>query len=397
MEPRVPLARGSPHVAPIPSARAPPEPAREGASRLDTLPVRVFYGPLFKLSEVHVMLLLALSLGSGTAEAAGFQAKTMRAPLAAVEVERPLILGRGWLEFGVGMDYKQAGGCWIGEGESCVYETGAWGDDGAVDGFEDARWTYTTQRLDVRYGISRRAEIYWNVPFHYVQLQNEKLGTDTSDFGIGDPRFGWKLEWVRKDAPTSSVVTDLQFKLPAGSESPGTFIGGPNTVSGFILSTGTMDAALYLRGKQQFGPFALTGSVGYVHRFSGVTQFAVETENHYFLGRFKPGSETQVAIEPMVQAGPVAVSAEVLYRLRMASMTGTTSPGIYTDAYLVPIEGTDGWSLDVTPAVTVAVSRGVDIRAALGIPLRGEDLLFPLEEITPTRGITYSGTVEFRY
>ena len=57
----------------------------------------------------------------------------------------------------------------------------------------------------------------------------------------------------------------------------------------------------------------------------------------------------------------------------------------------------EGWSLDLTPAVTVAVSRGVDLRVAMGIPLRGEDLLFPLEEITPTRGFTYSGSAEFRY
>lgn len=342
------------------------------------------------------MLLLALAIGHGSAEAAGFQAKTMRAPLAAVEVERPLVIGRGWLEFGLGMDYKLAGPCWPSP-DACVAETGAWSETGEVDPFENARWTYTTQRLDIRYGVSRRAELYWSVPFHYVHLKNDALGTDTSDFGIGDPRFGWRLEWVRKDAPTTSVVTDLQFKMPAGSESPGSFIGGPNTVGDFVLSTGTMDAALFLRGKQQFGPFAVTGAVGYVHRFSGVTQFAVETENHYFLGRFKPGDETQVSVEPMVQAGPVAISAEVLYRYRLASMTGTTSPGIYTDAYLDPIAGTDGWSLDVTPAVTVAFTRGVDLRLAMGLPLRGEDLLFPLEEITPTRGFTYSGTVEFRY
>jgi hypothetical protein len=356
----------------------------------------MFYGRLFYALEVLVIVLLALSVGSGSAEAAGFQAKTMRAPLAAVEVERPLVIGRGWLEFGLGFDYKQAGGCWPSP-TTCLAETGAWGADGAVDAFDHAKWTYTTQRLGIRYGISRRAELYWDIPFHYVRLTNDQLGTDTSDFGVGDPRFGWKLEWVRKDAPTSSVITDLQFKMPTGSESPGTFVGGPNTVGNFVLSTGTMDAALFLRGKQQFGPFAVTGSVGYVHRFSGVTQFAVETENDYFLGRFKPGSETQVAIEPMVQAGPVAVSAEVLYRFRFASATGTTSAGIYPDVYLTPIEGSEGWSLDVTPEVTVAVTRGVDLNVAMGIPLRGEDLLFPLEEITPTRGFTYSGSAEFRF
>jgi hypothetical protein len=356
----------------------------------------VFYAPLFKLSEVRVLLSLALLLGSDPAEAAGFQAKTMRAPLAAVEVERPLIIGKGWLEFGIGFDFKQAGPCWPSP-TTCLAETGAWGSDGEVDAFDSAKWTYTTESLDVRYGISRRAELYWNVPFHYVNLTNASLGTDTSDFGIGDTRFGWKLEWVRRNAPTTSVVTDLQFKLPTGSESPGTFIGGPNTVSDFVQSTGTMDAALFVRGKQQFGPFAVNASVGYVHRFSGVSQYVLETTEGQFLGRFKPGSETQVAIEPMIQAGPAAISAEVLYRLRGLSAAGTTSGGIYPDANLTPIDGTDGWSLDLTPAVSVAVTRGVDLRVAMGIPLRGEDLLFPLEDVTPTRGFTYSGSAEFRF
>ena len=244
-------------------------------------------------------LILALTTWSGTAEAAGFQAKTMRAPLAAVEVERPLIIGKGWLELGVGLDWKSVGSCWPST-ETCLAETGAWTNNGTVDAFDDARWTYTTEHLDLRYGISRRSELYWVVPFHYVHLENDLLGTDTKDFGLGDPRFGWRFEWVRKDAPTSSVVTDLYFKMPAGSESPGTYIGGPNTVSNFVMSTGTMDAALFARGKQQFGPFAVTGSVGYVHRFSGVTQYVVEVTNYQFSGRFKPGSEVDVAIEPKI-------------------------------------------------------------------------------------------------
>jgi hypothetical protein len=358
--------------------------------------VHVFYGRLFSAIEVLVTLILALTTWSGTAEAAGFQAKTMRAPLAAVEVERPLIIGKGWLELGVGLDWKSVGSCWPST-ETCLAETGAWTNNGTVDAFDDARWTYTTEHLDLRYGISRRSELYWVVPFHYVHLENDLLGTDTKDFGLGDPRFGWRFEWVRKDAPTSSVVTDLYFKMPAGSESPGTYIGGPNTVSNFVMSTGTMDAALFARGKQQFGPFAVTGSVGYVHRFSGVTQYVVEVTNYQFSGRFKPGSEVDVAIEPMVQAGPAAIGAEVLYRNRLPSAAGTTSPGVYPDKYLTPIADSEGWSLDLTPAVTVAVSRGVDLRVAMGIPLRGEDLLFPLEEITPTRGFTYSGSAEFRY
>lgn len=329
------------------------------------------------------MLMIALATWTSPAEAAGFQAKTMRAPLSAVEVERPLVIGRGWMEFGLGADVKVA--------------TGQWSAEGEVEAFDSARWLYTTERLDLRYGISRRAEFWAKIPFHYVRLTNEKLGTDTRDFGIGDPRMGWKLEWLRKDAPTTSLITDLSFKVPAGSEAPGTFIGGPNTVSAFIQSTGTADAALHVRGRQQFGPVAVTAGIGYVHRFSGVTQYVVEREQLQFLGRFKPGDEVQLSLEPMLQLGPAAISAEVAYELRQAVRTGTTSGGIFPDGHLDPIEGTDGQQLDVTPALTLNVTRGVDVRGAVGIPLMGEDLLFPLEDVTPTYGLTYSGTVEFRY
>lgn len=330
-----------------------------------------------------MILSLALAFLVDSAEAAGFQAKTMRAPLSAVEVERALVIGRGWLEFGLGADVKPA--------------TGQWSADGEAVPFDDARWLYTTQRLDIRYGIARRGELWWSVPFHYVRLQNERLGTDTSDFGIGDPKMGWRREWIRKDAPTRSVITDLEFKVPAGGESPGTYIGGPNAMTGFILSTGTADAGLSVRGKQQIGPAAVTAGVGYLHRFSGVVQYAIETDQQQFLGRFKPGDELRVSVEPAVQIGPVHVAAEALFRHRQASMVGTTSGGLLPDAHLKPIAETDGVSLDVKPAVTLNLTRGVDIQGAVGIPLMGEDLLFPFEEITPTYGITYSGTVEFRY
>lgn len=330
-----------------------------------------------------MLISLALAFWTDSAHAAGFQAKTMRAPLSAVEVERPLVIGRGWLEFGLGVDAKPA--------------TGQWTPEGRPEAFDHARWLYTTERIDIRYGIARRGELYWSVPFHYVRLTNDDLGTDISDFGIGDPRMGWKLEWLRRNAPLTSVITDLQFKVPTGSESPDSYIGGPNNMTNFLLSTGTADAGLAVRGKQQLGPAAITAGVGYVYRFSGVVQYAIETEEQQFLGRFKPGNELQLTAEPAVQLGPVHLAAEVSYRVREASRVGTTSGGLIPDAHLQPIQDSDGASLDVTPAVTLNLTRGVDIRGAVGIPLAGEDLLFPFEQITPTYGYTYSGSVELRY
>lgn len=330
------------------------------------------------------MLLTALALMTAPAEAAGFQAKTMRSPLSAVEVERPLIIGRGWLELGLGADVKLA--------------TGYWGEGGKPLAWDSAKWLYTTQRADMRYGISRRGELYASVPFHYVKLTNDALGTNTDNFGIGDPHFGWRLEWFHRDAPTTSIISELDMKVPTGSESAATYIGGPNTVSTFVMSTGTPDLSLSAKGRQQLGPLAFDASVGYVHRFSAVTQYVIEVEQYQFLGRFRPGSEVRASAGALAQLGPVALGADALFRLRFPAASGTTSSGLIPDAHLEPIEGTDGWSVDLNPKLTANVTRGFDVNAGVGIPLRGEGLgLFPLEEITPTRGITWSGSIELRY
>lgn len=336
-----------------------------------------------------VVLPLLTSLLAQPAMAAGFQAKTMRAPMATTEVERGLIIGRGWLELDLGADYKQA--------------TGYWGDDGSKGTFLDenghgAHWLYTTERMGIRYGITRHAELYLIVPFHYVRLTNGLLGTNTDTFGLGDPKMGWKIEWLRKHAPTTSIATDLFVKVPAGGESPGSFIGGPNTVSSFPLSTGTMDAGIELAGKQQFGPMAITVGIRGTHKFSGVAQYVIEVEEYQFLGRFKPGDEVRLRLQPEIQLGPIAASAEIAYAARASAASGTTSSGIIPDRHLTPIAGSDGWALDLTPGLTANITRGFDLQAAVGIPLRGEDLaFFPFEDLTPTRGLTYSATVELRY
>jgi len=336
------------------------------------------------------MLLTALALTTGTAHAAGFEAKTMRTPLSAVEVERALILGRGWLELGIGTDVKVATGYWDDEGVARDWTASA--------GKEGARWLYTTQRLDLRYGISRKGELYWSVPFHYVRLTNDELGTDTGNFGLGDPRIGWRREWFHTDAPTTSIISELELKVPAGGESAGTYVGGPNTVSAFILSTGTPDLALSAKARRQVGPLALDASLGYVHRFSAVTQYVIEVEEYQFLGRFRPGSEARAGLGVLAQLGPVAVGADGLFRLRQNAASGTTSGGFIPDKHLDPIEGTGGWSFDLNPHLVANVTRGFDVNAGVGIPLRGEGLgLFPLEELTPTRGMTFSGSVELRY
>jgi len=129
-----------------------------------------------------------------------------------------------------------------------------------------------------------------------------------------------------------------------------------------------------------------------------VTQFVIEVQEYQFQGRFKPGDEVRVELQPTVQLGPVAVAANAAYGYRMLAMAGTTSGGLIPDANLRNIQGSDGGYLDITPMATLHLTRGFDFQASATIPLMGQDLAFwPLEEISPTRGNTYSATFQLRY
>jgi hypothetical protein len=345
-----------------------------------------------RLGIAGLVLTSAAAVTGPDAHAAAFEAKTMRETLSAREVERPLILGKGWLEFGLGLDYKLADGAWDSAGEQTEWS------DSAGDGYEGARFTHTTQRLDLRYGITRRGELYWTIKTQYLSLTNDLLETDTNQFGLGDPHFGYKFEVFRSVAPVTSVIIYGDYKASAGNESPGNYVGGPTTFSSFIMTTGTPDAEFGLRAKRQIGPVAIEAGAAYVQRFSGVVQYVIETEANQFSGRIKPGNITKGDAELLVGIGPVALDVGALVQVRDDTRIGSTAAGLFPAKNLNAVEESGGWSLDATGGFTFNMTRGIDLVGAVNVPLRGEDLMFfPIEDIHPTRGNTYSGTVEFRY
>jgi hypothetical protein len=345
------------------------------------------------MKRILLMTLLA-AFGASEVQAAGFEAKTGRLPLSVREVERSIILQKGWLELGLGVDWKVAGGYWTADGEK-----GYWTTDGSADGESTTAWTYSTERIDVRYGLTRRSEIYWRMPFHYMHLTNDNMGDESiSTFGLGDPILGYKYEIFGKSAPTTSVVALAQLKVPAGAESPGQYVGGPYTISKFVISTGTPDYTVGLQAKQQAGPVAVLGGVGATYRQSAVAQYIIEVSEYQFSGRIKPGSYTWADLGVQLGLGPLVLLGNMHYINRAETMVGTTGEQFLGNNQLYAVDGSDGWSLDADAGFMVNLTRGLDIQAGVGIPLRGEDLqFFPLETIHPTRGMTYSGTLKLRY
>ena len=100
----------------------------------------------------------------------------------------------------------------------------------------------------------------------------------------------------------------------------------------------------------------------------------------------------------MVQIGPVALRNTWYIQQRAETRVGTASQGLFGDANLEPIDDSDGSSVDSAFGAVLNVTRGVDILFDIRQSLAGEDLqFFPIEQIHPTRGTTYSSAIELRY
>jgi len=326
----------------------------------------------------------AMTLFATQAEAGGFEGKTMRDPFSNRSVERGLVLGKGWFQVTAGSSYKNA--------------TGFWDSDGVQQDFADANWLYTTQQLGIRYGLTRNVELSWKLRSHYVALTNTDLGTDTSMFGVGDPELGVTYQLYRSSTPMTSIVTYAKYKAPFANEMPGNYVGGPNSFSNFVLTTGTPDLHVGLAAKKQFGPAAVTVDMRRVKRFSALANYAIETDMNQFSTRVKPGDLNVLDVQGEVQFGPLNVQAGGRYTQRGYFQIGATSPGWLPNKNLQNIEGSNGWAADARLGATLNVMQELDINASAQIPLRGEDLMFfPLEDVHPTYGLVYAGELAYRF
>ena len=334
----------------------------------------------------HISLALAvLALTSGSAGATAWESKTMQAPMAAREVSRGLHLPKGWAEFSLGFDYKLA--------------TGSWDSEGVMAPFENANFLYTTQRISARYGFTNSTELFISVPVHYINLTNTANGADTSGLYPGDPRFGFRMGLLDNDLPLTSVIFEAEMKVPAGNEDPGSYIAGPSVFSQFVTTTGTQDLQLSLAAKRQVtSNLAVGGHVGYNHRFSSIVHYLIELGENQGAGRIKPGAQIFAGATVTAQAGPVALTVSPTYMSQAEVRVGTTSGGLSPDGQLEPVAGSDGEYLDLSVGMTVHFNRNIDLSVGANIPLMGEDLMFfPVEDIHPTYGNTYSGTFTLRY
>ena len=339
--------------------------------------------------------------------AGGLEPKTSVSYLPNRSLQRRLVLGKGWFEISLGSTYKDAIGYWNPNG----IELQSGGESLAYTPFDSASWLYTTQSMNFRYGLLNRAELYWNFTSHYVSLQNPKLGTDIDQFGVGDPEFGFKFELTSFDKAKhkknpnkikysgSSSIIYTHYKAPLANESPGNYVGGPNTFSQFVLTTGTSDWSFgYAYKNIVTSTTSFDFDVQYKVRISGLALYAIETDNNQFSIRVKPGNELIAKAHVSTQAGPLFLSTGALFTLRGHTKIGNTVDGLVPSLQLDEIESSDGWALDSVSTAILNLGQRYDLVGSVTVPIRGEDLLFfPLESIHPTYGITYAGYLTARF
>jgi len=331
------------------------------------------------------VLLVAGIFASAPAQAGLFGPKASREVMPAREVERPLDLPRGWSEFTFGHKVKLASGRWTADGTSVP--------------FESASWTWHTSLVSWRYGLTRRSDIQWDVPFHVGRLVNEDLGTDLTSGNVGDIRFWYRYRLYEEEAPMTAVVVEAFIEGPTGRETPGTQRGGPSQMSTIVTTSSSWDVYAGLAARRQLGPLRFTARAGYMRRFSSLSQYVVEVEEDQFAGRFKPGDRIQGSIEVLGQVGPVALAAQPRFAWRDETKAGVTTNSWWNPGKeLQPFEGSDGIEVDLDMQLTVNATRGFDVHLQGSLPLVGEDLqFFPLEEVHPTYGPTFGGAVEVRF
>lgn len=324
----------------------------------------------------------------GEASASGLQAKADRELYPARQVERPLVLAKGWLQVGLGADAKVA--------------SGQWNSEGAFETFSSLpaqpSFTHTTQRLAVSYGLTRHGEITADFRTHWVSLGSRDQGAETTQFGLGDPRFGYRWELYRSLAPLTSIVAVGEVKLPTANQTPGEAIDGQYAFDRVVLTTGTPDLKLGVEGKRQLGPASFALGATWVRRFSGVVDYNPLGGISPGSRLFKPGDLTLLDAEAMVQLGPVALRAGADFRLRQKALVAPATASIFDEEAVQAMADTAGWGLDLDTGAVVHASRGVDLRLGLRVPLKGEDRIFyPVEDLTSTYGITYSGALDVRF
>ena len=127
-----------------------------------------------------------------------------------------------------------------------------------------------------------------------------------------------------------------------------------------------------------------------------------EEAHHMFVGQTGLGRVIQRTCEVMKEHPDAdvreygAIPLDIVQKY--INFWNSSSNDLFGASNLEPIEGSDGTTVDGQIGAVLNLTRGVDVLVDVRRSIKGEDLqFFPIEQIHPTRGTTFSTALELRY
>ena len=330
-------------------------------------------------------MFLVAALLSAPAAAGPFTHKAMQGPWPERQVERNLVLPKGWLEVELASDMKWSTSYWDLPGERVRWDEGT-------------KWTYSRVWLNVTQGFSKRLSLYARIPMVHARLVNPQ-GADTSTTALGDVHTGVILQPMLHQRGIFALQFDL--KAPSGVEWPSDFIGNPANVSSFLTGTGTTNLGVLAHGRYTVQRLvSLTGSIGLIFKLPSVVGYVVESDG-FGNGWLDPGDELRF---------DGAITIQLSEQFAVTTFETISGRGTYR-------MGTSGSSVVRVDWIDLASSSGIFVNGGLGLswePSRHwevgvtvADALYGtqtrtfshlgLEEFSPQPGLTWSSKVAARW
>jgi hypothetical protein len=352
-----------------------------------------------------LLLAAAILAPAGAARASWLDPHTRQERIPLAEVERPLIVGKSWLVLGIGFDWKHS---------TSHFTTDRAFNFGFTEGTHyvrennDGQWDRRVWTLSARWGFSRNSELYFSLPVVWGSVWNNRMLADDGGrkpihgVGLGDMHAGVKYQWFRTQSQDgrrgNSFITSLDFRFPTGSESPGSYLSGPNNVATVITGSGVWGFDLEARFKQQVRFFGVEAAVGFTLNPTATVMYLLDDVQNQFNQHLDPGDVVHANVGVLLQPeSHIALRGDLFFDYRTVTKWGRTVAAIPACKECVEIPFSDGVWMDAGASFIL----NADARFGLEIWYRGSlagrrNFLWPIEELSPSRGHNLGGRLNFR-
>lgn len=292
---------------------------------------------------------------TGAALAGPFTHKAMAGDWPERQVERELVLPKGWVQIGLTADHKAATRTRDRAGQPQDMAPGV-------------AFRYSRTWLRVDQGFSSRVRLYAHAPMVRAALVRDGE-TAVSTTALGDVRAGFVAQpWL--DTRVRGAL-QVELKAPTGVEWPGSATGGAGNTSSFLTGTGTTDLHLTLHGQLGLGGAGrLRAEAGYDARLPGVVGYIVEVDGQAN-GWLNPGDVWRGRLEGTAQLGPdLALTAGGTARAVGWYRSGTSGPSIWR-AELYDIPSSYGNFVDVDGRISYEPDPHFEVAATAAYQVVG--------------------------